>query len=416
MERTVHKLKKGVDLYFISDKKFKTYMASVLFRRPLKREEATLASLLSQVLRCSNSIYKTSKEISSALEELFGASLYSGVGKRGEEEILRVAVEGVSDEFLPSPAFGKTVELLFATAFNGGSEKYVEQEKKNLADRIRGQINDKRYYAIKRLNEIMFAEEAYGVNTLGYEEDLKNITSGELFDFYSLLKNTSNISIVFTGNFDEAAALKAAEKAAEALPEREVLKTETVIKSAVEKVKKVTDRMDVTQGKLSIGMRTGIAGSDPLVFAQMVFSGIYGAGPSSKLFMNVRERLSLCYYASSWADRMKGWLRVTSGIEFENFQKAYDEIIAQLELMKKGEFSDKDTDVVKKELINQFRSAADGVESLEDYYTTQLCLGTDMSIDETAKAIEEVSREDIIKVAENVKLDTVYFLTGKEEA
>lgn len=416
MEKSIRCLKDGINLCFIKDKKFKTYMASVLFHRPVKREEASLASLLAQVLKCANSVFSSPKEISSALEELFGASLYCSVGKRGEEEILRVAVEGINDEFLPRPAFEKSLEMLFSTAFSGGSAKYIEQEKKNLIDRIKNQISDKRYYAIKRLNDIMFEDEAYGVNAIGYADEVEKITADELFDFYENVKNTSKITIFFTGNFDENAALEAAEKAVAALPERKTELVKTTVKSEVGQVKKVTDHMDVTQGKLSIGMRTGIAGNDPLVYAQMVFAGIYGGGANSKLFCNVREKLSLCYYASAWADRMKGWLRITSGIEFENYQKAYDEIMRQLELMKKGEFTDAEIDTAKKELVNAMRSRVDSVESLEDYYTMGLCLGSDVSIEEAIEKIENVSKDEIIEVAQRVVLDTVYFLAGKEEA
>lgn len=416
MKKTIHSLKEGINLCFVKDEKFKTYMASVLFMRPVKKEEASLASLLAQVLRCANSICESPKEISSALEELFGASLYCSVGKRGEEEIFRVAVEGISDEFLPEKSFGKTLDMLFSTAFEGGSEKYVDMEKKNLIDRIKSQINDKRYYAIKRLNDIMFEDEAYGVNTIGYADDVEKISAKELFAFYEELKNTSKITIMFTGNFDEEAALKAAKTAVFSLPERKAQLVKTVVKSNVDSVKKVTDHLDVTQGKLSIGMRTGIAGNDPLVYAQMLFSNIYGGGPSSKLFLNVREKLSLCYYASAWSDRMKGWLRITSGIEFENYQKAYDEIMHQLDLMKKGEFSEENIDTAKKEIVNFYRARFDSVESLEDYNTAQICLGSDVTIEEAIEKIESVTKEDIVKVAQRVVLDTVYFLAGKEEA
>lgn len=416
MKKTMHRIKNGIDVCFIKDSKFKTYMASVLFHRPLKRDEASKISLLAQLLKCANPLCPGPKEVSAALEELYGASLQIHAGKRGEEEILRVAVEGISDEFLPECAFEKSMQMLFASAFNGGDEKYLEQEKKNLVDRIKSQINDKRFYGMLRLNEIMFADEPYGVNTAGYADEVEKITADELADFYREVKNTSKITVIFTGNFDENAALKAVEKAVADLPERSAELVKTLVKAQVGEVKRVVDHMDVTQGKLSIGMRTGIGGTDPLVHAQMVFSAIYGGGTSSKLFCNVREKLSLCYYASSWADRMKGWIRITSGIEFENYQKAYDEIMYQLELMKKGELTEKDMDTAKKELVNAFRSRFDSVESLEDYNTMCLCLGTEADIEKEIEKIESVTKEDVVCVAQKVVLDTVYFLAGKEEA
>ncbi len=416
MQRKTVELKKGINLYFIRDEKFKTYMASVLFHRPLSRAEASLNSLLSQVMRCGNKLYPTLKDVNIALEELYGASLYCSNGKRGEEQILRVAVEGVCDEFLPEPAFDRALELLFAAAFNSDSRGAVEQEKKNLIDRIRGQINDKRYYAILRLNEIMFEGEAYGVNSMGYEDEVSEITPDVLFDYYKNVVDTSAISIIFTGNFDEAAALSAAKRAVKALPERNGGHTLAKIKADVSEVKRVTDRMDVTQGKLSIGFRTGIGPNDSLDCAQRVFCTIYGGGPNSKLFLNVREKLSLCYYASCWCDKMKGFFRVSSGIEFQNFKPAYDEIMAQLQAMKNGDFTDEEIDIAKGELINAYRSWVDAVEAIEDYYTSQLLLGTDVSIEESINGIKDVTREQIVEVANRAVLDTVYFLDGREEA
>lgn len=416
MKITRHALKKGIDLYFIRDEKFKTYMASVLFHRPLTREGASKGALLAQVLRCGNELYPSAKEIDIALEELYGASLYCSSGKRGEEQVIRVAMEAVCDAFLPAPAFDKAMELLFTAAFKGNNRGAVEQEKKNLIDRIRGQINDKRYYASLRLNEIMFEGRPYGINSIGYAEDVEKINPDALFGFYDEVINTSAMSIIFTGNFDETAAMAAAKKAVEALPEREAGHTLAEITGGSGEVRRVTDHLDVTQGKLAMGLYTGIAHSDPLIYAQMVMNGIYGGSPSSKLFNNVREKLSLCYYASSWADRMMGVMTVSSGIEFQNFDAAYNEIMAQLQAMKDGDFSDEEIDVIKKELSNSFRSRVDAVEALEDYYTTQILLGTDVSIEDTIENIENVTRDQIKEAASRVTLDTVYFLAGKEEA
>ncbi|MCH5186948.1 MAG: insulinase family protein [Oscillospiraceae bacterium] len=416
MNITKHALKKGIDLYFIRDEKFKTYMASVLFHRPLNREGASKGALLAQVLRCGNELHPSAKEIDVALEELYGASLYCSSGKRGEEQVIRVAMEAVCDAFLPAPAFDKAMELLFAAAFKGNNRGSVEQEKKNLIDRIRGQINDKRYYASLRLNEIMFDGRPYGINSIGYEEDVEKITPDDLFGFYDEVINTSAMSIIFTGNFDEAAAMAAAKKAVEALPEREAGHTLAEITGGAGEVRRVTEHLDVTQGKLAMGLYTGIAHNDPLIYAQMVMNGLYGGSVNSKLFNNVRERLSLCYYASSRADRMMGVMTVSSGIEFQNFDAAYNEIMAQLQAMKDGDFSDEEIDVIKKEICNSFRSRVDAVEALEDYYTTQILLGSDVSIEETIENIENVTREQIKEAAGRVALDTVYFLAGKEEA
>lgn len=414
-------LKKGIDLYLIKDEKFKTYMASVIFYRPLTREGASYGSLLAQTLKMGNELCRTNRELNVALDKLYGAGLYCSSGKRGEEHNIRVAAEAVCDGFLPEPVFDRTLEMLFATAFRGGVDgKFaadtVEQEKINLIDRIRNQISDKRYYASMRLEEIMFAGEGCGVNSLGYEEDVEKITAGELYDYYRDVINTSGISIIFTGNFDENSAENAARKAVADIPERDAVHTLAAIKSDVSEVKRVTDRLDVTQGKLAIGMRTGIGPADDMAWAQRVFSVIYGGGPSSKLFNNVRERLSLCYYASSWPNDLVGVLNISSGIEFENFDPAYNEIMAQLQAMRDGDFTEEDIDTAKKEICNSYRSRVDSVEAMEYFYTGQILLGRDITIDQAIENIEKVTKEQIVAVADKVRLDTVYFLTGKEEA
>lgn len=414
-------LKKGIDLYLIKDEKFKTYMASVIFYRPLSREGASCGSLLAQTLKMGNELCRSNRELNVALDKLYGAGLYCSSGKRGEEHNIRIAAEAVCDEFLPEPVFDRTLELLFATAFRGGADgKFdpdtVKQEKINLIDLIRNQISDKRYYASMRLEEIMFAGEGCGVNSLGYEEDVEKITAEGLYSYYRDVIDTSGISIIFTGNFDEAAAEKAARTAVETLPERDAAHTLAAIRGEVSEVKRVTDHMDVTQGKLAIGMRTGIGPADDMAWAQRVFSVIYGGGPSSKLFNNVRERLSLCYYASSWPNELVGALNISSGIEFKNFDPAYNEIMAQLQAMRDGDFTDEDIDIAKKEICNSYRSRVDSVEAMENFHTGQILLGRDITIGQAIENIEKVTKEEIVRVANQVKLDTVYFLTGKEEA
>ncbi len=414
-------LKKGVNLYFIRNEKFKTYMASVLFHSPLTLDGASKSSLLSQVLKRGNEKYLSQRELNIALDELYGASLYCSSGKRGGDQILRIAVEGVCDEFLPTPAFDKLMELLFSAAFKGGcggafNEEYVAQEKSNLIDRIRNQISDKRWYSLLRLNEVMFEGDPYGINTAGSEEEVKKITSEELYCYYREIIERAPVDIIITGNFNEDDAYNDVDRAAAFLGERDAVYTPTRPMAETAGVKRVTDRMDVTQGKLAMGFETGITYGHPLVYAQTVFNTIYGSGANSKLFNNVREKLSLCYYASSGIDPMKGCMRISSGIEFKNFEPAYNEILAQLDNMVKGEFNSDEIDTAKKEIINMYRSRLDSTESMEDYYTNQILLGTDVSIDETIEKIEAVTKEEIVETAKRIKLNTVYFLTGKEEA
>ena len=409
-------IKKGINLYMIKDDKFKSFRACLLIHRPMCKEEVTLNTLLGATLRMQSENYPTFSRISEELENLYGAEIISNASKYGERQIIKIGIQSVSDNALGKKGnFEKSMELLYDVALKSGngksfSEDIVSVEKKNIKDAILAQKNDKRSYSVLRLQEEMCKDEPYGINPMGYADELDKISTDDLYAHYGKILAESKIDVIFSGNFEEADAEKAAEKLTESLSPREGIVVKEEIRKASGEVKSVTDKMDVTQGKLCMGWRTGENVSKENYPATIVYNSIFGGSAVSKLFNNVREKLSLCYYVGSSIDRLKEIMIVRSGVEFENFGKAYDEIMLQQKAMVDGDFSDDEIMFAKKQLTGAYESNLDSIGAMAEYYTMQILLGTDTSIEEMVNKIEKVTREEIIEAAKGMVLDTIYYI------
>ncbi len=412
-------IKRGINLYTVRDEKFKSFRAAVLIHRPYLREEVTLNTLISAVIRMQSKNFSDAQKISEELENLYGADMIARASKYGERQILKIGIETVSDRALGKEGnFDRAMNLLYDLAFlsgdgDGFSKSIVELEKKNIKDAILAQKNDKRAYSVLRLQEEMCKDEPYGVNPMGYVEDLEKITCEELYSHYKKIISESRIDIMFSGNFDENKALETAEKFAENLSEREGLNITETHKEAPEKVKTVKDKLDVTQGKLCMGFRMKEGAGRENYPAYTVYNCVFGGSAVSKLFENVREKLSLCYYVGSSIDRLKEIMVVRSGVEFDKFKTAEDEIMRQQSLMESGEFTDDEIDFAKKHLITAYESNLDSIGAMAEYYTMQILLGTNISIAEMTEKIEKVTREEIISAAKTMKLDTIYYMEAE---
>lgn len=414
-------IKRGINLYMVKDNKFKAFRACILIHRPLKREEAALNTLTAAVVRMQSKNFPDAQKISEELENLYGGEMIARASKYGERQIIKIGVQSVCDEALGKNGnFDRAMSLLYDIALcsgtgDGFSENVVNLEKKNIADAILAQKNDKRSYSIQRLQEEMCKNEPYGVNPMGQIEDLEKIGVHELYSHYRKLLAESRIDIIFSGNFDEAAATKAAEKFAASLDGRDGIEVKEINVAAPDSVKSITDRMDVTQGKLCMGFRSKEGTAKENYPATIVYNCIFGGSAVSKLFNNVREKLSLCYYVGSSVDRLKEIMIVRSGVEFENFKTAYDEIMHQQQMMENGEFSEEEIEFAKKHLVTAYESNLDSIAAMEEYYTMQILLDSDVSIEEMTDNICAVTREEIIAAAKGMQLDTVYYMDKEAE-
>ena len=412
-------------LTYVHTDKFKTCCLSVSLIAPLSAETASLNALLPRVLMRGSATYPDMASINAHLDMLYGARVVPMVRKKGECHCIGFLADFIDDDFVPK---GEKVlekvcdlvgELLLSPRTHGGllTGEYVESEKKNLADEIRAAINDKRTYAVERLFELMCPDEAFGVSRLGDLTRVEAITASSLTRHYKKLLPQARVEIFYCGSRPiervEGAlhrAFAAMPRAAKAVPAA----TDVRISPVKDTPRVFTDKMEVTQGKLSLGFRLGEIMLAPNYPALMVFNAVYGGAVTSKLFENVREKLSLCYYASSRIEKHKGVMAVTSGVEFSKFEEAKSEILHQLDLMKQGEISDFELVAARRAVITSIKATLDSPIGLEDLCFDYRLAEISITPDEMAALCDSVTREELVRIANSTRLDAVYYLTGKE--
>lgn len=416
----------GVNLSCIYTDKFKTGYFSVFFLRSLTKAEAAKNALLPSVLLRGCKSLPDMTAIAARLGELYGASVDPIVRQLGETQAFGLSVSFADDRYLPGGEKERilekitalTGELLLDPHTKGGllSSDYVASEKANLTERINALINNKAAYALERMKAHMFKDESYGLYLLGTAQSAERISASALTKQYKKLLETSRIELFYCGSAEPERIEAAVREAFKTLPNT-AQRTEpkpTVVKTTVSEPKVVSESMNVTQGNLVLGFRLGEIMNKPDYAALSVFNAIYGGSINSKLFLNVRERLSLCYTVSSSIERSKGVMTVSSGIEFSKYEEAYNEILELLRLCREGEISQEELDTAKKTIITDIKSMTDSARTMDAYWLRQTLSGLDYGPDIYAALVEEVTKEDVIKIANSVKLDTVYFLKGLE--
>lgn len=413
----------NITITYIPMTKLKTTSIGVYLHRPLSREEAPFNALLSYVLHRGCKKYPTTSDIAIKLENLYGATFSSGISKIGETQLLALTGSTISDRYAPEKEklISEVTTLLLSALFEPLIENdtfkkaYVEQEKQTLKDNIESVINDKRTYAQLRCTEIMCEGEAYGIRKSGYAEDVDKIDEKSLYEHYKKIISSSKIDIFIAGDADIDELTESIKEYIKNFEFKKCEYPKTDISYSEREVKRAEEKLDVTQGKMSLGFRTGITPDDDRYWGLMVANSVYGSGAHCKLFNTVREKMSLAYYASSQLDKAKGVMFVNAGIEFENFTKAYDETLRQLELVKNGEIEESEITAAKNAIINSLNSYYDNAGYTIVYYLTERLMGTNNDIEFVKEKVEKVTIEDIKTAAKEIKLDTVYFLTGKEE-
>ena len=413
----------GIFLNAIGETKFKSNLLSVRFITPLCADTAAKNALLFPVLSRGSKQFPDIGSIRKEEESIYDTDINDAVYKRGDTQILEIRMRVLDNRFsidgmnITERAMALLSDIIFHPVTENGvfREEYVESEKQMLIDDIRSQINDKRRYAMQRLNEEMFADDVFGVCELGTVESVEAICPVCLWKQYRELLSRARVEIFAVGNFDFDALGETFRSLFAAVERKEVYQTETKPLIPKENVKTVYERQNIAQGKLSMGFYTGITASDENYTAMQMLNVIYGAGVTSKLFCNVREKLSLCYYCGSGDNAQKGFMTVNSGIEFKNEKKAADEIIAQLDEIKKGNISESEMRDAGLALIDSTERIADSAANMLNWYFSGVMNGVLLTPAEKRAKIEAVTVEDIVKIAQNIRPDTYYFLCGKEE-
>lgn len=414
----------GVFLTSVHTKKFKSSMLSMTLLTPLKRENAAVNALIPYLLRRGSETHPDMQTLAAALDRLYGGSIEPTIRKRGETQCVGFVGSFLDDAYtmddsrVLEKAAALMGELLLRPFTQNGAfcPDYIRQEKANLIDRIRAEVNDKRQYAVRRLLEEMCAGELYGVGSMGREEDVEAITPQSAWDRYQDLLAHSRLELYYCGSAEVEQVCGILLNALNGLPRAGgYVVAETVVIPQASAVRQVSECLDVAQGKLTMGFRTGdiTAGSSQYP-ALVLCNALYGGTTTAKLFLNVREKLSLCYYASSSLDRFKGVMLVSSGIEFSQKERAEEEILAQLNACREGEFEPWEIEGARRYTVSSLRTILDSQGRQEDWWQAQAAAGLNQSPWELAQAIEEVPVEAAIEAARALSLDTVYFLKGAE--
>lgn len=426
MEFNRTELMPGVFLSHLRSDKFKTACMSVTLLTQLRRETAAMNAVIPFVLRRGTTRYGDMEQLSRRMDELYGAAVEPVVRRIGEIQCIGFYGSFPEPDYLPGgeALLGDTcalmAQLLLDPATRGGLllPQYVDSEREKLLDIIRSRMNDKRSYALMRCIEEMCCYEDFAVSRFGSESEAENIHYKKLTRHYRELIQTCPVEIFYCGKTDFRAVSAAMRDAFSTMPRGEIdydIGTDLRMNAVEDHVRFVEEEMDVTQGKLVLGFRLGECMEEPDIPALYVFNAVYGSGATSKLFMNVREKLSLCYYASSAVYLHKGIMLVSSGIEFDKLDAARDEILAQLDSVRRGEITDDELRSAKKSVASDLRAVQDSIGELEGFYLSQTLDGLDYGPAELAALAEDVTKEDVQAIAESIECDLIYFLKGSGE-
>ena len=395
----------GMTYHFIPTKKYKTNTFILKIKAPLQKEDATKRALLASVLQSGTKHYPSRAKMRAYLDDLYGASFSIDLQKKGEYHIISISLEIANEQFLstPEPLLDRAIQFLHEVLFEplvtnrAFQPEIVEREKRTLKQRIKALYDDKMRYASMRLIEEMCKEEPYSIPVNGILEEVDRIEPEDLYAYYERILAE-----------DEMCEEKFS------FPERtpQLVEPGHTFTREVEQV--VIEKQQVAQGKLNIGYRTNIRYGDDDYFALQMFNGLFGGFPHSKLFMNVREKASLAYYAASRLESHKGLLLVMTGIETKNYERALAIIREQLAAMKNGNFTEKEIEQTKAVIHNQMLETLDTSRGLTEVLYHNVISKKQVTEEMWFEGIKQVTKEDIVRIAEKIVPDTVYFLSGLE--
>lgn len=409
----------GVTLRVFPDKRFKQEGLSLQLIRPMCREEAASNALISAVLLRGTQHHPDIRDITLHLDDLYGATVGSLVRRVGDYQTTgfycsftedRYALDG--DEIL-KPTMAFLEELLLMPRLENGvfCESFVEGEKRNVLSAIEAQKNDKRIYASTQLMKYMCAQDSTGISRLGEPEDVRKIEPAGLYRHYQKLLRESRIDLFYVGSQDGktignllAPMFEKIERNYIPLPEQTPFRDGGDTRNV--------EQMEVTQAKLQMGFVTPSSIHTPDFVPYQVLNMVFGGGMTSKLFMNVREKMSLCYDIGSSYQGSKGILTVGAGTDSQMAETVEKQILEQLECCRRGEISPQELESAKEALLSSLRSIPDSPGSIENYYATGALSGLTITTEQYMEQVQQVTLENLTEVAQKVRLHSVYLLKG----
>lgn len=422
MNKTSIDLKQGIKAHFIKTDQYKTDLTCIIITTALKRDNVTKNALIPFILRRGNTKLQNQYLINRELENLYGASFNCGIDKMGDNVVLKFYIESISNEYalnnedILKACMENLLDIVFNPIQKNGmlNEDFLEVEKENLKNVIESKIDDKDSYALDKCISSIYGDNGFGLYKYGYVEDVDKITIEEISEYYNWLIDNSKIDIFISGNINNDEMknmLEKNENIKKLKPriENYVLNNEfTEIKTKAQE-KALEEKMNVTQGKLVVGLDV-TKQIDNLQAVGLVYNAILGDGANSMMFQNVREKEGLAYSAKSMFVKQKLNVFIRCGIQIENYQKTLELIKVQLDNIKNGKFTDEDVENAKTYLISGIRNIEEEQDTEVVFYIGQEISKVNMTLEEYIEKINSVSKEDVIKFAESVFINTVYFL------
>ncbi|WP_373896067.1 EF-P 5-aminopentanol modification-associated protein YfmF [Virgibacillus sp. CBA3643] len=411
----------GLNLHFIQSKKYKTMNIVVKLKAPLTSGTITNRALLPYILKQGTKSYPSRKELQLKLDDLYGAVLSIDGAKKGENHVISIRLELANEKFIPeeSSIIDEGIALMSELLFHPNSSsdsfeaKTFNREKDTLRQKMSAIKDNKMSYANMRLIDEMCEGEPYQLHVHGYEDDLNAITKESLYDYYQAMLTEDQLDIYVLGDFDEADVKEKITGSMKRNTTDLKPQQEKVVNNNSTEPKEIIEEEQIQQAKLHIGYRTNTIFGDEDYFALQVFNGIFGGLPSSKLFINVREKNSLAYYAASRFESHKGLLFVLSGIAPSDFEKARDIIKLQMKEMKDGNFTETELNETKELIVNQLLETMDNPQGLIELLYQQVLGDKDLNPGNLIANIKKVTKENVVGVANKIEEDTVYLLTSK---
>ena len=411
------KISDGIHFSTAVDERFKTTSVSVNLMTPLTEETASANAIIPFILAKSSSDYPTLTAINMKLSSLYGAWISGSVGKLGDTQLMSLRSSAIADKYtlegekISSELIDMLISCLMSPYIEDGRfyDKDFQLKKQELLDDIDAEINDKRGYAFIRAGKLIYEGEPSAITAHGDRAHAEALTSEAVYVRYKELLKTAQIEVVFAGSGDFTEAYDKMKNAMLGM-ERAYAGANTSGFSPVKDTPaEMTDTLEIAQSKMVMAFKSGFKNYP----ATVMFLAIFGATPFSKLFVNVREKLSLCYYCSAGYNNKKGVLTVDSGVETENIEKARAEILNQLDAMIKGDFTDEEMENARLSVINSLRSKNDSLYSITDWYLSKAYMNETGSPEDEIESILAVTRDEITEAAGSFRLDTVYRLIGK---
>ena len=413
----------GVEGLFIENNRFNTTSISYNFYLPLKEETVALNALLPFILTSCGKDYPDFSALTLKLYKLYGATIDASVEKYGDCQLLSMRISCINDRFtfdsdsLVKSASDMLLGLIFEPNVENGAflDCDLQREKRKAIEHIKGEIAEKRIYAKTRIISEMYKGEAYGIPKCGTVEQVQAITGESLFAAWQNMLKKAFVRVQVIGESLPHKFFEGVAERFESIERGDITDCRLCKPTApAKKVNTVFEKMDVKQGKLVMGFSSEMYGDDDVSLPLMVMCDIFGGAPYSRLFTNVREKMSLCYYCAASSIRYKGLLLVDSGVEWQNADKAANEILNQLEIMQKGEFSDFEFESSIKSISDTLKGYYDSQSGIDMWYALKINNRELYSPEDILEKIKNITREDVIYAAKGVKLHTVYKLLPKE--